>query len=91
MNISLVNLLRCLVGDKPIGWDMVLAQAKFAYENFGNRSTYQTPLEIINGMKLEGVSDLRDVVVGEEKRSVEGKEFAKYMSSLHKDVKLKLE
>ena len=37
------------------------------------------------------VFDFKDVVVGEEKRSVEGEVFAKYMSSLHKGVKLKLE
>ena len=34
---------------------------------------------------------MKDVVVCEEKRSVEGEMFAKYMSSLHKEVKLKLE
>ena len=42
-------------------------------------------------MKPSGVSDLKDVIVGEEKRSAEGEEFAEYMSSLHKEVKLKLE
>ena len=42
-------------------------------------------------MKPRGVSNLKDVVVGEEKRSAEGEVFVKYMISLHKEVKLKLE
>ena len=42
-------------------------------------------------MNPRGVFDLRDVIVGEEKRSVEGEEFVEYMNYLHKEVKLKLE
>ena len=42
-------------------------------------------------MKPRGVSNLRDVIIDEEKRSVEGEEFAEYMNSLHREVKLKLE
>ena len=42
-------------------------------------------------MKPRGVSNLKDVVVGEEKRSVEGEVFVEYTSFLHKEVKLKLE
>ena len=81
MNRSLGNFLKCLVGDKPSNWELVLAQVEFAYINHVNRSTGKTPFEIVSGMKPRGVSDLRDVVVGEEKRNVEGEFFAKYMSS----------
>ena len=91
MNRSLGNLLRCLVGDKPTGWDMFLAQVKFAYNNFVNKSTGKMPFEIVNGMTPRGVFNLRDVAAGEEKRSVEGEVFVEYMNYLHKDVKLKLE
>ena len=90
INRSFGNILRCLVGDKPCSWDMVLAQDEFAYNNSVNRSTSKTPFEIVCGMKPKGVSDLKDVVVVKEKRSVEGEVFAEYMSSLHKEVKLKL-
>ena len=68
---------------------MVLAQAKFAYNNSMNRSTSKTPFKTISGMKDRGISNLKNV--GEEKRSAEGEEFSKYISSLHKEVKLKLE
>ena len=90
MNRSLGNLLRCLVGDKPSNWEKVLAQAKFAYNNFVNRSTGKIPFEIVTRMKPRGVSDLR-YIVGEEKRSAAGEEFFDFMKSLHKEVKLRLE
>ena len=50
MNRSLGNLLRCLVGDKPSNWEVVLAQVEFAYNNSVNRSTGKTPFEIVIGM-----------------------------------------
>ena len=50
VNRSLGSFLRCLVGDKPNGWDMVVAQAKFAYKNFVNRSTCKKPFQIVSGM-----------------------------------------
>ena len=69
MNKSLGNLLRCLVGDKPTSWNMVLAQAEFAYNNSMNISNGKTPFEIVIGMKPRGVLELRDIV-SEENRSV---------------------
>ena len=50
-----------------------------------------TPFDIVTRIKPRGVSNLKDVVVDEEKGSVEGEVFAKYMNSLHKEMKLKLE
>ena len=89
MNRSLGNFLRCLVGNKPSNWEMVLAQAEFAYNNFVNRSIRKTPFEIVIGMNPRGVSELRDVA-GEVKRSATGEEFVDFMKSFHKEVKLRL-
>ena len=90
VNRSLGNLLRCLFGNKPSNWDMVLVQAKFAYNNYVNRSIGKTPFEITTGMKPRGVSNLRDFA-SEEKRSALGEEFSDFMKYLHKEVKLRLE
>ena len=68
--------------NKPSNWEMVLAQAEFAYKNYVNRSTGKTPLEIVTRMQPRGISDLRDVA-SEEKRSVAGEEFSNFMESLH--------
>ena len=90
VNRSLDNLLRCLVGNKPSNWEMVLAQAEFAYNNSVNRSIGKTPFEIVTGMHPRGILGLRDVA-SEEKRSVAREEFADFMESLHKEVKSRLE
>ena len=90
MNRSLGNLLRCLVGNKPSNWEMVLAQAKFSYNNSVNMSRGKKPFEIVTRMKPRGVSYLRDIA-GEEKRSAIGEEFADFMKSLHKEVKLRID
>ena len=83
-------MLRCLVGNKPSNWEMVLVQAKFSYNNSMNRSTGKKPFEISTRMNPRGVSNLRDFA-GEEKRSATGEEFSNFMDSLHKEVKLRLE
>ena len=49
VNRSLRNLLKCLVGDKPKGWDMILPQIEFAYNNSVNRSTGKSPFQIVYG------------------------------------------
>ena len=90
MNRSLGNLLRFLVGDETHNWEMVLAQAEFAYKNSVNRSTGKTPFEIVIGMHPRGILDLR-YLVGEEKRSAAEEEFFDFMESLHKEVKLRVE
>ena len=76
--------------NKPCNWEMVLIQAKFAYNNYVNRSIGKTHFEVIPGMHPRGILDQRDVV-GEEKRSTTGEEFSNFMKSLHKEVKLRLE
>ena len=71
MNRSLGNLLRCLVGNKPSNWEMVLAQAEFACNNYVNSSARKPTFEIVIGMKHRGVSNLRDVACKEMKVSQE--------------------
>ena len=90
VNRILGNLLRCLVEDKPSNWEVVLAQAHIAYNYSMKRSTGKTPFEIVTRMHPRGISDFRDVA-SEEKRSATKEEFANFMESLHKEVKLSLE
>ena len=90
VNRSLGNLLRCLARNKPSNWEMLLTQAEFTYNNSVNRSTGNTTFEIVTRTHPRGISDLRDVA-SEEKRSDVGEEFADFMESLHREVKLRLE
>lgn len=75
---SLGNLLRFLVGDKTESWDLILAQAEFAYSNSVNRSTGRTPFEIVTGAHPRGISELRDIS-SEDQRSVEAEEFVDHI------------
>jgi hypothetical protein len=61
VNRSLGNLLRCLVGDKPRQWDLVLPQAEFAYNSSINRSTGKYAFQIVYGANPKGVVDLVDL------------------------------
>ena len=78
VNKSLRNLLRSLVGDQPKQWDRALAQAEFSYNDSPNRSTRKSPFQIVYGMHLRGVCELRDLV-NLERRSVDGQDFATTM------------
>ena len=59
VNHNLGNLLRCLVGDNPKGWDMILPQVEFACNNFINRSTSKSPFQIMYGNNPRNASELR--------------------------------
>jgi hypothetical protein len=57
---SLGDLLRSLVTEHHSQWDSILSQAEFAYNDSVNRSTGQSPFQIVYGMQPRGVSELRD-------------------------------
>ena len=66
-----------MVGDKPKGWDMILPQAEFAYNNSVNRSTGKSPFQIVYGNSLRTASELRKLDKGEIS-SAEAEEFAEH-------------
>jgi hypothetical protein len=60
VNISLGDLLRILVIENHNSWDNILPQADFAYNNSVNRSTGQSPFQVVYGTQLKGIFELRD-------------------------------
>ena len=60
VNWRLGNLLRSLSGENPSHWDLVLAQAKFAYNDSVNGSIGNIPFQIVYGRSPKGVVDLVD-------------------------------
>lgn len=86
MNRSLGNLLRCLVRDKPKGWDLILPLAKFSYKNSINRSTGKSPFQIVYGISPRTASELRKMDKG-DKSSSEAKYFVEHLKNLHEEVK----
>ena len=60
VNRSLGDLLRILVTEHHSQWDSIFPQAEFAYNDSVNRSTGQSPFQIVYGVQSRGVSELRD-------------------------------
>ena len=85
VNKILGNLLRWLVGDKPKGWDLILPQAKFAYNNSINRSIGRSTFQIVYGSSPRTAPELRKIKQG-ERTSVEAEEFAEHIKHLHEEV-----
>ena len=52
VNMSLGNLLRCLVNDYNRNWDLILPTTQFVYNSSVNRSISMNPFEVVHGYKL---------------------------------------
>jgi hypothetical protein len=61
VNKSLGNLLRSLVTEKGRQWDQIPTQAKFAFNNSLNRSTWKSPFAILYGIQPRGIIELIDM------------------------------
>jgi hypothetical protein len=90
MNRSLGDLLRSLVTEHHSQWDNILPQAEFSYNDSLNRSTGQSPFQIVYGMQRRGVFELRDSEL-DETRSASAEDFAEAMKELHSQVKERLQ
>ena len=73
------------MGEKPKGWDLILPQVEFSYNNSINRSTGRSPFQIVYGSSLRTAPELRKMEQG-ERTSAEVEEFAYHIKSLHEEV-----
>jgi hypothetical protein len=90
VNISLGDLLRSPVTEQHSQWDHILPQAEFSYNDSINRSTGQSPFQIVYGMQPRGVSELKDLEQIEF-RSASIENFAEAMKELHNQIKERLQ
>jgi hypothetical protein len=89
VNRSLGDLLRSLVTEHHSQWDNILSQTKFAYNDSVNRSTGQSPFQVVYGMQPRGIFELMDSEQTAT-RSVSAEEFVEAMKELHSQVKGRL-
>jgi hypothetical protein len=82
VNRSLGDLLRSLVIEHHSQWDNILPQVEFAYNDSVNRSRGQIPFQIVYGMQLRGIFELRDSKQIAT-RSATAEDFAEAMKELH--------
>ena len=82
VNKSLGDFLRILVTEHHSQWDNILPQEEFAYNDLVNRSTGQSPFQIVYGMQPRGIFELRD---SEQiaTSSASAEDFAEAMRELH--------
>ncbi|KAI5321495.1 hypothetical protein L3X38_030566 [Prunus dulcis] len=86
VNRSLRDLLRCLVGDKPGNWELLLPVAEFAYNNSVNRSIGKSPFEMVNGFSPRSPVDLVALPMA-ARASDYATSFAEHIRQLHDDVR----
>ncbi|KAJ9562004.1 LOW QUALITY PROTEIN: hypothetical protein OSB04_007164 [Centaurea solstitialis] len=82
-NRSLGNLLRSLIGDNPKQWDLILAQAEFAYNRSANRTTELSPFMIVYGRNPLTPLDLTPIPW---LSIVEAENQSQYIKDLHQKV-----
>jgi hypothetical protein len=71
-------------------WDHILPQSKFSYNDSSNRSTGQSPFQIVYGMQPRGVYELK-YSERNEFRSASAEDFAESMKELHNQIKERLQ
>jgi hypothetical protein len=86
VNRSLGDLLRSLVTEHHSKWDHILPQAEFAYNDSLNRSTGQSPFQIVYGMQPRGFFELKDSEKNET-RSASAEDFAEALKEIHIQVR----
>ena len=86
VNKSLGNLLRCLVGEHPGNWDLILPQAEFAYNNSVNRSIGMSPFEVVHGYKPRKPTDLIPLLQ-HARVSITAESFAQHIKELHENIR----
>lgn len=90
VNRSLGNLLRCLVMDYTVTWDLLLAHAEFAYNNSTNRSTGCSPFEVVTGMKPRTPAVLVPLPL-HSRHSAGADDFLQHVQTIHKEVRSRIE
>lgn len=61
VNKSLENFRKCLVGDKPKQWDLILLQVEFSHIELVNKNIGKTPFKIVVGYSPRGILELREL------------------------------
>jgi hypothetical protein len=86
VNRSLRNLLRSFVGKNIRQWDLLLAQAEFAYNQFPSQTTGHTPFEAVYGLNPIGPLELAPLLVTKH-FSGDVEERAKEIKKLHEQFR----
>jgi len=90
VNMSLGNLLRCLVSDHNRNWDLILLTAQFAYNSSINKSIDMSPFEVVHGYKPRKPLDLLPMSF-HARVSESAESFARRIQDLHIEITKQIE
>ncbi|GKV26633.1 hypothetical protein SLEP1_g35898 [Rubroshorea leprosula] len=90
INKILGNLLRSFVGKNLQQWDLMLAQAEFAYNNYSNQASGKCPFEVVYGVRPLNPLDLAPLPTSRQ-FSADAEQRAKEIKKLHEEVCEKLQ
>lgn len=85
VNRSLGDVLRCLVGERQVNWDLLLPTAEFAYNISVNRSTGNSSFECVIGYSPR--QPLHLIPLAPDSRLFDSADsFAQYIRDLHANI-----
>ena len=90
VNRSLGNLLRCLAGERPKQWDLLLPQAEFAYNSSINRSTGKTPFESLYGRPIPHFLDRTPLPIHTHS-SATAEDYVQHITNVQREIFEKLQ
>jgi hypothetical protein len=86
VNRNLGNLLRSFVGKNIRQWDLLLAQAEFAYNRSPSQTTSHSPFEAVYGLNPIGPLEIAPLPVTKH-FSGDAEEQAKEIKKLHEQIR----
>ena len=89
VNMSLGNLLRCLVSEHLRNWDLILPIAEFAYNSSCNRSIGMSPFEVMHNCRPRKLIDLIPMT-RYPRVSESASTFTSHIHDLHKKINKKI-
>ncbi|GJX83256.1 RNA-directed DNA polymerase [Tanacetum coccineum] len=84
---TLGNIIHCLCGEKPNLWDVLLAQAEFAYNSAVHSSTGFLPFEVVYKTTPRHVVDLVDL---HGKMNIQANKMVGDIQATHEVVRVKI-
>ena len=91
VNITLGQMLRCLILGNPRVWENLLTHIEFPYNRVVNSTTAHTPFEVVYGFNPLTPLDLLPIPVLDEVLCKDGFEKAYFIKDLHHHINLQIE
>ena len=90
INRTFDNLIRRICGEKPKQWDVILAQAEFAYNSVVHRTTVKSPFSVVYTKRYQHALDLIKLPKGHDV-NILTKNMAEHWQSVTAEIRERIE